>query len=424
MSSHPRPKTITGNVIDDDTKLPVVASLTINVSGFSPVESSTDSLGKFSVAIPEAAQCTIVVKAPGFDAQEETVTISESDANYIEIHLTPSVKVTLGGTVFGGTPNSEQPLDAKLTVYLNSDFVKKDSVMIWSGNYSESFTDFGWYIVNFSAPGYADVRDTIWVMNTHRKNIHKDYHLVPLDSKLSIALTNIHFKFGSSTLESDAYVELDYLGNFLNHNLSKQVEITGHTDNSGPVEYNLLLSQARAQSVVNYLSAKGVKSDQLITIGYGQQKPVDSNTTAIGKANNRRVELVLSDKPAAPEITVSSLGNIHFDFGTANVRIDSHAELNLLVEFCISNRSTRVEVDGHADSSGPEDFNDLLALARAQAVVNYLKSKGVNGYQLFAKGYGETRPIDSNLTAVGKANNRRVELILLTKDDVRSSVKN
>ncbi|HKB43323.1 MAG TPA: carboxypeptidase-like regulatory domain-containing protein, partial [Chitinophagaceae bacterium] len=122
LSSHPRSKTITGNVIDDDTKLPVVASLTINVSGFSPVESSTDSLGKFSVAIPEAAQCTILVKATGFDAQEETITISESDPNYIEIHLTPSIKVTLDGTIFGGTPDSDQPLDAKLTVYLNTDF--------------------------------------------------------------------------------------------------------------------------------------------------------------------------------------------------------------------------------------------------------------------------------------------------------------
>jgi len=75
------------------------------------------------------------------------------------------------------------------------------------------------------------------------------------------------------------------------------------------------------------------------------------------------------------------------------------------------------EVDGHADSTRPEDFNDLLALARAPAVVNYLKIKGVNGDQLFCQGYGENKTDDSNLTAVGKANNRRVELILLNNDD-------
>jgi outer membrane protein OmpA-like peptidoglycan-associated protein len=333
--------------------------------------------------------------------------------------------LTLDGTVFGGSETNEQPLDATLTVYLNSDFIKKDSVVVVNGQYSESFTDFGWYIIDFSAPGYADARDTIWVMNTHRKNIHKDYHLVPLDSKLSITLTNIHFKSSSSTLEPDAYVELNYLSDFLNHNSNKQVNVSGHTDNTGPSEYNQLLSHARAQSVIKYLISKGVRNDQVVAIAYGDRNPADSNTTPVGKANNRRVELVLSDKLVESEINISNINGIHFDFGTANLRPGSYEELDRLAKFFISNVSKRVEVAGHTDSSGPEDYNNFLSRARAQAVVDYLTSKGVSGDQLFAKGYGEARPIDTNATAAGKANNRRVELVLLTtSNEVQLSVKN
>lgn len=398
---------------DEETKLPLVAKLSITVEGFSSVDAMTDSTGSFSVTLPESTKCTIVVSAIGFDSKEETVTISESSSNYVEIKLTPVVKVTLEGTIFG-SESSELPLDATLKVYLNSDFVVEDSAMVVNGRYSESFTDFGWYIIDFSAPGYANARDTIWVMNSHQRNIHKDYHLVPLDSKLSIALTNIHFKFASTAPSPDAYVELNYLSDFLRHNLSKQIEIIGHTDNSGPAEYNLTLSRSRAEAIASYLMERGVKSDQIITVGYGGKKPIDSNVTAAGKANNRRVELVLSDKTASFE-SIANLRSIHFDFGTATLSPDSYLELSSLANFFIDNTFAHAEIAGHTDNTGSESYNIFLSQARAQAVVNYLKSKGVHNEQLLAKGYGATRPIDSNATATGKANNRRVELIVFNK---------
>ena len=72
-----------------------------------------------------------------------------------------------------------------------------------------------------------------------------------------------------------------------------KAEIAGHTDSVGPADYNLVLSQLRAQEVACYLEGKGVNEGQIVAVGYGATKPIDSNLTQSGKANNRRVEFTI-----------------------------------------------------------------------------------------------------------------------------------
>jgi outer membrane protein OmpA-like peptidoglycan-associated protein len=83
------------------------------------------------------------------------------------------------------------------------------------------------------------------------------------------------------------------MATFLSKNPSLQVEVAGHTDSEGPDDYNLFLSQARAEAVLKYIVDKGISKDQLIAKGYGETKPVDTNETYAGMAKNRRVELVV-----------------------------------------------------------------------------------------------------------------------------------
>jgi len=408
-------RTITGKVFDGETRLPVVAALTVNASGFSRIEAKSDSLGEFSISIPDATKCTIEVHAEGFDGVEETFEISESAKNYIEIPLTPTVKLTLDGTVFGGQTENEMPVDATLTVYINSDFIKADSIKVLNGRYTESFTNFGWYIVDFSAPGYENTTDTIWVMNTSRKTIHKDYHLVPLDSKIPTALNNIQFGLNRSELTADCFTELNYVAQFLKHNPAKRIEIAGHADSSGSNEYNLILSQARATAVVSYLTGRGVSADQFIIKAFGSQQPIDNNSTTSGRARNRRVELVITDKPFSDAIAGADFDKIRFDFGTTTLSPTYYAELDRLAELVNHNANARFEIAGHTDDTGPESYNLLLSSARAQAVVTYLQKRGVNMNHLSLKGYGAKKPIDSNSTPQGKANNRRVEIVALNQ---------
>ena len=69
--------------------------------------------------------------------------------------------------------------------------------------------------------------------------------------------------------------------------------VEGHTDSAGPDDYNMKLSQQRAESVTNYLIAQGIDSGRFTTKWYGESQPVGDNTTIEGKAKNRRVELVI-----------------------------------------------------------------------------------------------------------------------------------
>jgi len=107
---------------------------------------------------------------------------------------------------------------------------------------------------------------------------------------VSVRINNIFFDYDKYELKPESFPELDRLVRFLTENPDATVEISGHTDNIGTDDYNQNLSAKRAQAVVEYLVAQGCKMEFLKSKGYGKTKPVDTNETGEGRANNRRVE--------------------------------------------------------------------------------------------------------------------------------------
>ncbi len=103
---------------------------------------------------------------------------------------------------------------------------------------------------------------------------------------------NILFDVGKSTIkkESEPIIEQIYL--LLKSNPQLIISVEGHTDNTGNVESNKKLSEARAKTVMDTLIAKGIGKERLSSIGWGQEKPVADNNTEEGKAKNRRVVIV------------------------------------------------------------------------------------------------------------------------------------
>ncbi len=91
-------------------------------------------------------------------------------------------------------------------------------------------------------------------------------------------------------MSEQSFPELDKVVKLFKENPGVAFEIAGHTDSDGPDDYNLILSQGRAQAVVNYLVGHGVTGSQLMAQGYGETKPIDTSQTKAGKAKNRRVE--------------------------------------------------------------------------------------------------------------------------------------
>ena len=112
------------------------------------------------------------------------------------------------------------------------------------------------------------------------------------------------------------------------------------------------------------------------------------------------------------EETTFVLSDLHFETAKSIIKEDSYGLLDELVSFLKVKSSIRIEIAGHTDSDGASNSNLTLSQARATAVKDYLVSKGISGTRLTAKGYGETKPIESNETEAGKAMNRRTEIYI------------
>ena len=107
------------------------------------------------------------------------------------------------------------------------------------------------------------------------------------------------------------------------------------------------------------------------------------------------------------------LNNIFFHSARYDLLPESTTELDKLVQLLKENPSMTIEISGHTDSIGNAEGNRILSLNRAQAVVGYLKEKGISVERLSTKGYGADRPVASNATADGRARNRRTEMKIL-----------
>lgn len=107
----------------------------------------------------------------------------------------------------------------------------------------------------------------------------------------TFVLDDVNFETGKADLKIESFPVLDELVAYLNRKDDERIEIGGHTDNVGKPAANILLSMERAKAVMSYLITKGIDSSRLIAKGYGSSIPVSLNSTAEGRAINRRTEV-------------------------------------------------------------------------------------------------------------------------------------
>ena len=103
--------------------------------------------------------------------------------------------------------------------------------------------------------------------------------------------SGITFATDQATVQPQFQTTLDQVASTLAEYPKTMIDVLGHTDSDGSEAYNQSLSERRAQAVANYLGRRGVDPIRMATMGYGETRPVASNETAAGKAQNRRVEI-------------------------------------------------------------------------------------------------------------------------------------
>lgn len=136
------------------------------------------------------------------------------------------------------------------------------------------------YSENINIPASADY-----------KEIRRPISLKKLDIGNKIVLKNIFYDYGKATLKPQSIAELNQLVKLLNLSINIKIEIASYTDSQSSAEFNLGLSQARSQAVVDYLFAAGISRDQMIAKGYGESNPIASNDNEEGRKLNRRTEI-------------------------------------------------------------------------------------------------------------------------------------
>jgi outer membrane protein OmpA-like peptidoglycan-associated protein len=177
---------------------------------------------------------------------------------------------------------------------IESGIASSDSI---NGHYKITLPSGRFYGFRAEARGYYSINDNIDLDSLDEYiEINHDLELIPIDTGIQIRLNNIFFDYGKSILRPESYPELNRVVKFLNEYPDIEIEISGHTDNRGGYNFNYVLSEKRAKSVVEYLIAQGINGKRLKYIGYGEQMPIADNSTDEGRQLNRRVEFKIIKK--------------------------------------------------------------------------------------------------------------------------------
>ena len=112
--------------------------------------------------------------------------------------------------------------------------------------------------------------------------------------KITLSENTVNFDFNSAALTTVSKSNLDKLAGVLVQYPDTNINVYGHTDSKGTDEYNLTLSQKRANSVIDYLVSKGIARTRLNAMGMGEKDPIATNETEAGRAQNRRVEFAIT----------------------------------------------------------------------------------------------------------------------------------
>ncbi len=226
-----------------------------------------------------------------------------------------------------------------------------------------------------------------------------DVAVPPCD--LSTLPRRIYFDFDDSQMNTASKEALDSVVACLGDHEATKVEFEGHTDSTGPTAYNQKLSLKRAESAKDYVVAKGLVTGRVVTTAQGESRPIADNTTAEGRAKNRRVDIYFVD----------GMEPIYFDYDSASIQKDI-AKLEALLKALQAQPESQITVVGHTDSIGSDKFNKKLADKRAKAIAAFLIGNGIDAKRIVTLSKGESEPVADNSSDEGRAKNRRAEMEL------------
>ncbi len=239
---------------------------------------------------------SLVVAADGktaYYASDRADTRGQLDLYTFELRsdIRPAKTFWVKGKVYDKKTGKGLPSSVELGDLKNKRIVSKLQTDE-TGNYLTTLPVGDDYAFNVNRKGYLFYSANFKLTDPSSDSVYQmDIPLQPIEANASIILKNIFFDVNLFELKPSSQIELDDVVKLMKENPLMSIQINGYTDNVGKASDNILLSENRAKSVVNYLKSKGIQPTRLSFKGYGEAEPVSPNTTEAGRAQNRRTEL-------------------------------------------------------------------------------------------------------------------------------------
>jgi outer membrane protein OmpA-like peptidoglycan-associated protein len=281
-----------GYVTDAAKKTPLAqASVTLlSQEGVLLKEVTTNEKGYYEVEIPLGLNHRIQAAYAGYEPAWQVFSLTREhypQGLRIDLALTASVSRTcIEGLVQNQV--TRQPVAKATLMLIHAETGTSRPLTASSNGAYKGCLPPGKYYIEIIHKGFFPYKDSVVIPEAGLK---QNFFLAPVEAEKAIVLRNIYFDYDKATLRPESIEELERVVRFLQENPTLRVEISGHTDSDGSEMYNLRLSQARAQAVVDYLVSRGISPSRLVAKGYGESRPVAPNDTPENKQKNRRTEL-------------------------------------------------------------------------------------------------------------------------------------
>ncbi|MDP2761927.1 MAG: OmpA family protein [Sideroxyarcus sp.] len=253
--------------------------------------------------------------------------------------------------------------------------------------------------------------------------------VVPVSVKAQqyCSILDVEFEIKQDEIQPEDREKMAVVGTFMKKYPDTTAVIEGHSDNVGTSEFNMKLSQRRADSVVDYLvNDLKIASSRLSAVGYGETRPIADNSTPEGQRANRRIGAVIACvtdvaglKVLPARLTMAL--EIEFDPYMSNVDPQYFGELNEVAKFMRANPAANAIVEAHSSKylgEGADKIKVDPAVAmkvselRAKKVVDYLADKqGVSRSRLSTTAFGQASRASYGTTLEGQQENRRINVI-------------
>lgn len=294
-------KNIIVRVTDEQTRLPL-PGVEIMINGpDGKINAFSDADGRVNFNAVQAADYTLSGLLHGISTTSQNISKNSFDVPGQEISISIShndLRFTLAGRVQSkSSHNPEGGVEVSVVNTTTGSSFSSQSKLD-DGSFSIPLEVASDFTVSGKKAGYISNIEKVSTKRLNRSTtlyVKLELDIEEAGQDKIIALTNIYYDTGSSRIRSEASSDLEKLTKFLKDNPGFSIEIASHSDSRGSDASNLILSQARAQEVVNYLQKSGIPKNRLIPMGYGETRLVNDCTNGINcteaqHEQNRRTE--------------------------------------------------------------------------------------------------------------------------------------